>query len=88
MLCIFNSQFASIAQHIAVPVEVIAICLLWRDYKLYVADYNATVGGTWLEMGEMAIQPDRSNRFILGLRLAVIALFLELYQLISLWVGN
>ena len=85
-MCFFNQQASDVLQHIAVFLEVSAICLVWRDYKIRESDLSKKGRGTMLA-GLPVPHAKRTKDLTFALVIGAIAVCMEFYQLASQYWG-
>jgi len=89
-MCFFNQQVSDMLQHIAVFLEVSAILLVWHNYKQRSSDISEMnrVEGVFGKMTPVLVPPNkRTKEYILAYVFATIAVFMEIYQLASQYLG-
>lgn len=84
-MAFFDPTWADIAQHIALPIEVLAIVLIFKDLKSYQSARAKAVRMAMVTPGFGGGGEDQTPRFWRGLVLACIAVTLETYQLLTLY---
>lgn len=84
--CFFNVEAANFLQHIAVVFEFAAIGLLYSDRKTYDSDIGRSRRLSVLS-NIPAPKKDRSVEFRMALVVGVLAVLMEIYQLLSQYIG-
>ena len=84
-VCFFNQQMADFLQHIAVFLEVSAVYLVYRDYKIRESDLAKK--GRSAMAGLYTPHVKRTNELIFAYVIGTIAVCMEFYQLASQYWG-
>ncbi len=83
--CFFNQQWSDWLQHVAVVMELTAIGLVYRDYKMYRSDIGRqqrfAIGGI------AAPKISRVRGLVWALVIGGIAVLFEFYQLLTQYIG-
>ena len=84
-VCFFNKQMSDVLQHIAVFLEGGAIYLVCRDFKIRESDLSKK--GRAAIAGRHVPHAKRTKDLIIALVIGVIAVGMEVYQLVSQYSG-
>ncbi len=82
---IFDRCIADLLQHFAVPFEILGLGLIWWDLYVHRADRGFALRRS--VAGIAGSPPDRSSRIIWGIRIATVAVGMEVYQLLTIHYG-
>lgn len=85
-VCFFNQPMSDFLQHIAVFFEVGAIYLVWQDYKIRESDLSEK-GELTMIMELPVSHPKRTWELIFAFGIGVVAILMELYQLLSQYLS-
>jgi len=80
--CFFNVETSNFLQHIAVFFEVVAIYLLYRDRRIFDSDKGRIARISMMTHG-LAPKKDRSIEFRVAVAVGLVAVGMEIYQLLS-----
>ena len=76
-VCFFNEQASDILQHVAVGLEMLAIYLVYRDYKMFGADIGRQWRVSVSPSGKAWPKKSRVPQFRSALIVGVIAVMFE-----------
>ncbi len=83
--CIFDQQVSDYLQHVAVAFEISAVVLLILDRRNYQSDtgrqFRASIAGATLP------KKTRSTEFRIAIGVGVLAVLMEIYQLLTQYLG-
>ena len=85
-MCFFNQQVSDCLQHFAFILELIAIYLVCRDYKIRESDLSKK-GRTTALTGLPVPHAKRTKDLTFALVIGTIAVCMEFYQLVSQYSG-
>jgi hypothetical protein len=80
--CFFNTKASDVLQHISILLEVSAFYLICKDYRTRERDLASKGRGTMVT-GLSVPHPKRRKELFFAYIVAVIAILMELYQLLT-----
>ena len=84
-MLIFDRCIADLLQHFAVILELVGLGLIISDLYIHRADRGLVLRHSIA--GIFGSGPDRAARIIWGIRIAAVAVLMEIYQLLTIHLG-